>query len=723
MPPSASSLSSLSSAFEQDVKKSTVKPLLRLRSDLTLLPAEQSNKGLPSWTLYDPLRGKFYRIGWVEFELLKRWNSGVGDAIIQQVNRETTIRATASHVENLQTMLIENELVELESIGDITKLLQRKHARRVSLIRRLFTLALFYKKPLINPDKLLQKLDAVLRPAYRHKKLFCVLITALAIFVAFGFSAHAFELKDTFVQYMNPGGFLWFALILVFTNVIHEIGHGLVAKHYGCSVRQMGMALIFMLPVCYCDTTDAWRLKDSRRRLLINAGGMATEALLALLAGFLWLIFPEGIFKTFAFFVAITSLGTTLFINLNPFLKFDGYYLLADFLKIDNFQEKSFSTMRWQLRSWVLGYQSTMPHRVSRSQKRVMCVYAAATWLYRFFLYQIIALMVYQFWFKALGIVLMSGVVCTMLVQPVVKELVFYSRSIREHGVNVRTWCSGVLFIALMLIFLVPLPRMVSAPAVLSASQMIRFFAPVSSQVKSVHIRVGDEVRQGQLLVELYDPELVYRRDSLEQELELLTFKLSRQGSWDNAQDENRITENDRKAKLASLEDVQQAIADLKITATEAGQIVSMPNWLTAGVWIAHNDVLAELAQKRSPEVRAYVKSKHIERVQNDRVSFYSYPDNTEYPMSSVSISAQSINVLTDESLAVSYGGDIAVDQTDNGDLMPIQDWHQLKLRFEDIAAIDRERKGYVMFSAQPRSIAASALSQTYGVLIRESGF
>jgi len=723
MQPSSSGSISLSGGYERDVEKSAIKPLPRLRADLQLMSADHSKDGLPSWTLYDTLRGKFFRLGWVEFELLKRWKSGTATAIVDQVNRETTIRADVTHVADLEKMLIENELVDVQSITEISQLLHKKHANKVGVLKRLFTIALFYRKPLINPDRLLQTIDSVIQPLYAYKSVFYTLITLLALFVGFGWSAHAFELKDTFAQFMNPTGILMFGLILVCTNVLHEIGHGVVAKHYGCSVRHMGVALIFMLPVCYCDTTDAWRLKDRRKRLLINAGGMAAEVMLALCAGFLWLVFPEGIFKTLAFFVAVTSLATTLLVNLNPFLKFDGYYLLADSLQIDNLQVKSFSTLRWKLRCWVLGHQDPMPYRVSRAQTRVMCFYAAATWLYRFFLYQVIALMVYEFWFKALGIVMMTGVICSMLIQPVFKELLFYAKSVRELKVNGRILFNATLFIVLLLLILVPLPRKVSAPAVLSASEVTHLYAPTASQVKSIHVKIGDQVSRGQILIELSDHELFQEKESLESDIALLKHKLSRQTDWVASEADNRLTENDLDVKLAAMADVQQSIDQLKLTAAESGYVVSLPIWLTPGLWVAQNDVLAQIAQKQQPEVRTYVNSLHIDRLQGSTASFYTKPHNVKYPLETISVSSQSISVLTDETLAVNYGGVIAANKSANGDLIPVQDWHQLKLSSNEITTINREQQGYVMFSAEPRSIAASVVSRTYGMLIRESGF
>jgi putative peptide zinc metalloprotease protein len=264
---------------------------------------------------------------------------------------------------------------------------------------------------------------------------------------------------------------------------------------------------------------------------------------------------------------------------------------------------------------------------------------------------------------------------------------------------------------------------MVSAPAVLSVSEVIRVFAPVSSQVKRINVQMGDEVSQGQTLFVLEDSELLFQRDSLMQEIQLLKYKMSRQTSWSATAEENQISENHLKAKQAALADVEQSISMLTVNAEGPGQIVSLPAWLTAGVWVTQNDVLLELAQIRSPEIRAYVSAQHVDRIHGDRATFYTSPSNNEYPLQIASISPQSISVLTDESLAITHGGSIAVEQGSSGELIPVQDWHQLKFGATDVATINREKQGYVMFSATPRSIAASAVSRTYGMLIRESGF
>lgn len=694
-----------------------------LRRDLQLLPATQQGKSVPHWTLYDPVRAKYFRIGWVEFELLSRWRDLPASRIIESVNEETTLRVSQTHVDSLLTMLADNELLMVSGADDINRLLAHSEQRKVSTTRKLFSLSLYYRKPLVNPDKALDLIETLVRPLFHHKVLVGWVVFLLALFAGFGIAAHSFEFKDNFTLFASGGGMLLFAFVLTFTNIIHEIGHGVVAKHFGCSVRQMGLALIFLLPVCYCDTTDAWKLKSRRERLWINAGGILVESVVAIIAALVWLVAPEGIVKTLAFFLTVTSLFTTLLVNLNPFLKFDGYYLLADYLQVDNFQLKSFKSLQWQMRCWLVGQTEKKPFQLSGAEHKKLCLYAVCTWIYRFFLYQIIAWMVYQFWFKALGLVLVAGIVSMMIVKPVLQEIYFYAGTVKRNGITYKAVRSFLVVGVLMGIFLLPLPRMVSAPAVLSSSNVQSFYAPGAVRVGSIHVETGDEVIVGDLLIQLENPDLEYEHQKIQKEVILLQRQQALQTDWVVSADDQYIGQQDITSRVAALNDLTQQINQLTITASGNGRVVSVPEWLEPGVWIQKNQVLAEVVSQEYTEIRAYVNARNIKRIEGLQGTFYqSNGDRIVKPVVD-SVSSESISELYDKPLAIEHGGDIAAKHGSDGKLMPLQDLHLVSMTAPVTMAVDREKTGYVLFESRPRSIAASVGNRIYGVMIRESGF
>ncbi|MFV1853066.1 MAG: hypothetical protein ACMZ66_20515 [Thalassospira sp.] len=62
-----------------------------LREDLKLLPAGTDEYGAPCWTIHDPVRNRYFRVGYIQFEMLRRWHLKQGKVILDQVRKETVL--------------------------------------------------------------------------------------------------------------------------------------------------------------------------------------------------------------------------------------------------------------------------------------------------------------------------------------------------------------------------------------------------------------------------------------------------------------------------------------------------------------------------------------------------------------------------------------------------------------------------------------------------------
>ena len=709
-------------AVAPHAQSSSAGALPELRSDICLLPADQTNHTTPVWTLHDPVRNRFYRIGWMEFELLSRWALGTPAALLDAVNRETSLHARPAHLQALLTLLDDNELV----LADTSEALDRLHRHRqrpaVPFWQRCFSFSMFYRKPLYNPDRLLASTVEWLAPLRRRRSMLISLAVLCTLMASWGAITHRYELRDTFSAYMSADGFALFVMVLIATNVLHEFGHGLMARHYGCRVPVIGVALIFLLPVAYCDTSDAWRLSDRRQRLMINAGGLLMEAALAVVALLAWIALPDGILRTLAFFLAVTSLLTTLLVNLNPFMKFDGYYLLADALNIDNLQQRSFATLRWQLRVWLSGSAERRPVEVGRRKHRIMLAYAAATWLYRLLLCLAIAAMIYHVWFKTLGVLLMLGVCLTMVVKPCLRELREHVRLIRAHGLNRRSLLTLMTLCLLTLVLVLPLPRKVSAPAVLGAASTARIMTPRPALLGHLVVAEGETVARGDLIARLDDPDLQWRETALRAEIDTLELRLHREQERVDGDPTLTVDRVAIDSKREALEEILNDQARLVLRAPADGQVVRIERRYPVGSWVPVNHVIAEIASTGVVEARAYVPAAESGHLAGDEPAIFT-DGQIEVPLALQSMSRDALAELPDTTLAVIHGGTIATRQADDGASAPLQSWHLASLDSFGPLSIARERTGHVRFAARPRSLLRSLADRIYGTLLRESGF
>ncbi len=132
------------------------------------------------------------------------------------------------------------------------------------------------------------------------------------------------------------------------TLLIHEWSHAIATKHYGREVRRGGFLLYLGMPAAFVDTTDIW-MEPRRPRLVVSWAGPHSGFVLGGLASLVILANPgavvSGILYQFALLTYITS-----FMNLNPLLKLDGYYILMDWLEIPRLRERSLAFIGQSLR-------------------------------------------------------------------------------------------------------------------------------------------------------------------------------------------------------------------------------------------------------------------------------------------------------------------------------------------------------------------------------------
>ena len=174
---------------------------------------------------------------------------------------------------------------------------------------------------------------------------------------------------------------LWLATIAG-VKVLHELGHAVTCRHYGGRCHEMGIMLLAFFPALYCDVSDVWRFTRKWQRMAVSAAGMIVEAVLAALAFSGWWYTEAGMLNTWLLGVAVICSVGTLAVNANPLLRYDGYYLLADWLEIPNMATRAQGLLFERLRRWLLDEPQTEDPLLSRTQQRRLAIYAVASRVY-----------------------------------------------------------------------------------------------------------------------------------------------------------------------------------------------------------------------------------------------------------------------------------------------------------------------------------------------------
>ena len=171
---------------------------------------------------------------------------------------------------------------------------------------------------------------------------------------------------------------VWLATIAG-VKMLHELGHAITCRHVGAHCHEMGVMLLALLPCLYTDVSDVWRLPSKWRRMAVSAAGMIVEVVLAAVALILWWHTEPGFLHTWLLGVAVICSVSTLVLNANPLLRYDGYYLLADWLEIPNLSGRSAGLGGERLQAWLLGQPQETDPLITPAQHRRLAIYAVAS--------------------------------------------------------------------------------------------------------------------------------------------------------------------------------------------------------------------------------------------------------------------------------------------------------------------------------------------------------
>ncbi|MEJ8847255.1 HlyD family efflux transporter periplasmic adaptor subunit [Variovorax rhizosphaerae] len=691
------------------------RPLPPLRPDLRLIEGDADHP----WKIHDPLAQRFFEIDQDAVDLLACWGGGTLSELRARASVKSGRPVSEQSAVALLEFLLRNELVQ--SIGHVTYARAQQHAARLrerSIWHRIVHNYLFLKVPLARPDRFLRATQHLTTFFFTRTFWWLLLVAGLASLYLVSRQWEAF--RSTLPEMFTASGVVTFGISLALVKTLHELGHGYASVRMGSRITTMGVAFIVMMPVLYTDTTDAWRLRDHRQRVLIDAAGMAVELIVAVIATWVWVLVPDGPVRHAAFALATTGWILSLAINLNPMMRFDGYYLFSDLINVPNLQERSFEMGRWFLREQLFGYGDKPPAVVGLHSRAFFIGFAFATWIYRFFLFLGIALLVYHFFFKILGIVMFIVELAWFIALPIWREVRVWLKRRRESGARVRV--TALVVLTLLAIFVVPLPYRVRIPAVLTAAQQVPSFAPRPARIDAILIEPGQAVKEGQVMMRLGAPELDQQLESARDRARLIEERLARRTSDTKDLADSLVLVRELRMERDRIDGYLREQARLVVQAPMDGIVMDITREMHKGRWVDARTQLVLVGVPSVVEARGYVDGDDLERIGEGVKGRFVDEERLTPPLDVQvkRIGAAASDTLDNWVLASVHGGPVASRQDGRKAKSEHSTFEVSATVMEGGAQMPTEVRGELQLRGAFQSLAVRVFERVAHVLVRE---
>jgi len=262
----------------------------------------------------------------------------------------------------------------------------------------------------------------------------------------------------------------------------------------------------------YCDVSDSWMLKNRWQRIAIGAAGMCVETVVSSLALFLWWFTHPGLLHHLCLNIFFISTISTVIFNLNPLMRYDGYYMLSDLLEIPNLSEKARTLLRNAFAHTCLGIETREDAFMPQRGRGWLVTYAVASTVYRWIVLFGITLFLYTvlkpYDLQSIGVTLawasLAGIVISLIVD--VTRIITAPRNKPLSSTRIALSLAAVAAVGLAALT-IPLPLHFEAPFLIEPNQVAHVYTSVPGTLEEVLVRPGMHVSRGELLLRLADPE------------------------------------------------------------------------------------------------------------------------------------------------------------------------------------------------------------------------
>lgn len=569
---------------------------------------------------------------------------------------------------------------------DVSEAVERRGKQRRMLFKRNLLQPLSFQVPLFDPSRIFARATPLF--AWAVGPLGFLAWLALMGFAIATALAHWPEIEaDVGAQVFTLDN-LWLGLAVYFgIKAFHELAHGVVAARYGAPVREIGVMFLVLFPVPYVDASAAAALPRRTQRAAIAAAGILAETTLAALALFVWLSAESETLRAVCLNVMTIGGLSTVLVNGNPLLRFDGYYVFSDLMGLPNLGQRSNRYLGHLMDRYAYGAPNLRDFPATAWEKFWFLLYAPAAFAYRIFLLFAIALYLMEDYF-VIGALLAAWSVATGVLWPITRGLWHVATAAQLRRVRARAVFvtgAGVAGLAALL-FALPAPHWVTAQGVVPLPEEARLYAPESGFLRRVEVAEDRRAEGGGTLFRLEDPLLAAQLRVLEAEVEVHLVRRAALLPVDRAEAQvAQIQLEDARTRLAR----EQARAQgLELRAQHAGLLHTYRplEHLPERLLRKGEELGAVLPESAPPTALIVVHPWEAELVRRGlrevRLLFWDRPERP-VPGRLLREVPGGIDRLPDPALASSFGGTVPIDPRHGQELRTIERVFQFDIGFE----------------------------------------
>lgn len=640
-----------------------------LREDIKIIPP--GRHGVYTM-IFDPVSEAYYKISPLAARIIAKLDRDYDLEEFHGKLKRLGLFISLEELNELVFFLAGNNLIAPEYGRYEQKRQQTARMKKVHWLLKLSSYYVFIKLPPWHPRKFFETISPYVSFLVSKPALWIYMIPAVLGYLLalrnFG------EVRDSFWASLSWAGLVKYFLAIIVLKVIHESSHALAAMRFKCPVREIGVSIIFLYPRLFTNTTDSWKL-PRRQRLLIDAAGLIGEIIFGGIAALCWCYMSPGAAKSTMFYIFAVSTMSTLLVNGNPLIRFDGYYILCDLLNIENLMQRSTEYVK---QFWRCYFFRVVPPPVEE-RPWLMGIFGIAAAIYRILLYTSIILIVYNQFIQVK--VIAALMLYSLGLLPVIKEAKSIRAMSKRAGGKVNWTFSLITLGIVTAILFLPLSWNVVLPGEIKADSSRLVTVAEPGYLTSKWHDVAFQCKKGDLIARLESP-------LADMQIDRIASILKEDAVLVDLQQSERQTLGDSLLTLQKMDGNRKLQKEMlrrkslrEIRADVDGIFVPRLFNLSCGSYMPNGLVIGEIVSDRKV-IFAYATEQEVKQLKKNQKVTVSLPDSSKKVTGTIKEIDPIPARIKNTPLLQMYGGELAAfpDETNPGEFYSTQALYRVEI-------------------------------------------